>query len=148
MGLRRTAVSVVGGPGLAVGAAASVEATLHGPHAAHPHGLVECIALVLKRREVKICNINQVLFSCVTSWGWWHLLYFIISRNKQHRLCNYYFLVCLCSTQQLNAESTVKSQKNSWVPTTTNTIPFPCEVVFYLVFTKQPLLVQWAWNSL
>lgn len=54
--LRRTAVSVIGGPGLAVRAAAGVQAALHGTHAAHPHGLVECVAFVLEGRQVEICN--------------------------------------------------------------------------------------------
>lgn len=57
--LRGAAVSVVGGPGLAVGTAARVQAALHGPHATHPHRLVERVAFVLQGRQVKICNIDR-----------------------------------------------------------------------------------------
>lgn len=54
--LGRAAVSVIGGPGLAVRTTASVEAALHGSHASHPHGLMESVAFVLQGRQVKICN--------------------------------------------------------------------------------------------
>lgn len=59
--LGRAAVSVIGGPGLAVRAAAGVEAALHGSHASHPHGLMESVALVLQGRQVKICNTIKPL---------------------------------------------------------------------------------------
>jgi hypothetical protein len=57
--LRRAAVSVIGGPGLAVRTAASVKTALHGTHPAHPHGLVECVAFVLEGRQVEIYKMES-----------------------------------------------------------------------------------------
>lgn len=54
--LRWAAVPVVGGPGLAVGTAACVQAPLHRSHAPHTHGLVECVPFVLQWSQVEICN--------------------------------------------------------------------------------------------
>lgn len=59
-GLRRPAVSVIGGPGLAVRTTASVESALHRSHTSHPHGLVECVSFVLEGRQVEICNTKRV----------------------------------------------------------------------------------------
>lgn len=59
--LRGAAVSVIGGPGLAVGTATGVKAALHGSHTSHPHGLMERVALVLQGRQVKICNTIQMM---------------------------------------------------------------------------------------
>lgn len=56
--LRRSAVSVICGPGLAVRTAARVETALHGTHSSHPHGLMKSIPFVLQWRQVEICNIK------------------------------------------------------------------------------------------
>lgn len=70
-GLGGAAVSVIGGPGLAVGTAAGVEAALHRSHASHPHGLMESVALVLQGRQVKICNTKAACTDRSNRWGWW-----------------------------------------------------------------------------
>lgn len=79
--LRRAAVSVICGPGLAVGTAACIQATLHGPHASHPHGLMESVALVLQGRQMKICNIKSDVDGTLIKWGCWARVLYRMSRR-------------------------------------------------------------------